>query len=379
MRRIFILRSIIAIVFVTGLVLALAWAGPRPIGGDPDLMYKPIKSELVRSLAVGRFPFWSDRFGIGVPLVAESHVAAFYPPNWLLYSAFGLHTAYLLSMWLHWLALAVTTFAYARTLGISVSGSALAAMSFTLCGFQAVHVIHEPLNHLMPYMPLCLLLAHRFMTSGNLLWIPGLALAWGTQLTLGHFQIQMWTAGLVILSSLLHVETVGKGKYLVIWRTAFLCGGLFWGFLIAWVQLRLTWELTRVAGFERPPEALAIYSFPPGNWAQFALPEVFLGLHQGVTDNYLARQKTISGEACAYAGIVVWILAFVGAVAKPRLENLKLWFILVPLSLALATMPGWWIDGFLLLMKLPGLGWFRAGSIHIAHKLRPRPAGWKRA
>ena len=89
-------------------------------------------------------------------------------------------------------------------------------MSFTLCGFQAVHVIHEPLNHLMPYLPLCLLLAHRFMTSGNFLWISGLALAWGTQLTLGHFQIQMWTAGLVILSSLLHVGTVGKGKYRVI-------------------------------------------------------------------------------------------------------------------------------------------------------------------
>ncbi len=360
MRRTFILRSIIAIVFVIGLVLAIAWAGPRPIGGDPDLMYKPIKSELVRSLAIGRLPFWSDRFGIGIPLVAESHVAAFYPPNWLLYSAFGLHTAYLLSMWLHWLALAVTTFAYARTLAISLTGSVLAAVSFTLCGFQAVHVIHEPLNHLMPYMPLCLLLAHRFMTSGNLLWISSLALAWGMQLTLGHFQIQMWTAGLVILSALLHVGTVGKGKYRVIWRTAFLCGGLFWGLLIAWVQLRLTWELTKVAGFERPPEALAIYSFPPGNWAQFALPEVFLGLHQGVTDNYLARQKTISGEACAYAGIVVWILAFVGAVARPRLENLKLWFVLVPLSLALATMPGWWLDGFLLLMKLPGLGWFRA-------------------
>jgi hypothetical protein len=358
--RTFILRSILTVVCSIGLALALAWTGPRPIGGDPDLMYKPIKSELARSLAAGHLPFWSDRFGIGVPLVAESHVAAFYPPNWLIYSIFDLNTAYLMSMWVHWFALAAATFAYARTLGISHTGSVLAAVSFTLCGFQAIHVVHEPLNHLMPYMPVCLLLAHRFMMSGNILWISGLALAWGTQLTLGHFQIQMWTAGLVVLSSLLHVGTVGGGKYRVIWRTTALCAGLFWGLLIAWIQMRLTWELTKVAGFQRPPEALAIYAFPPANWAQFALPEVFLGLHQGVADNYLARQRTISGEACAYAGVVVWILAFVGAVAKTRLGNLKLWRVLVPLSLALATMPGWWLDGFLLLMKLPGLGWFRA-------------------
>ena len=144
------------------------------------------------------------------------------------------------------------------------------------------------------------------MISGNLLWISGLALAWGTQLTLGHFQIQMWTAGLVILSSLLHIRMAGKGKYRMIWRTAFLCGGLFWGLLIAWVQLRLTWELTKVAGFERPPEALAIYSFPPANWAQFALPEVFLGVHQGIADNYLARQKNNlrgSLRLCWYCGL----------------------------------------------------------------------------
>jgi hypothetical protein len=359
-RRTFILRSIFATIFGIGLALALAWAGPCPIGGDPDLMYKPIKSELGRSLAEGRLPLWSSRFGIGVPLVAESHVAAFYPLNWLLYYVFDVQTAYLTAMWLHWFALAAITFAYARTLGVSAAGSALAAVSFTLCGFQAIHVIHEPFNQLMPYMPLCLLLAHRYMTTGNLLWIPGLALAWGMQITLGHFQVQMLTAGLVVLSGLWQAWTAGENRNRTIWRFVCLCAGLLWGSLIAWVQLRLTWELTVVAGFVRPPHLLANYSFPLAHWAQFALPEVFLGLHQGMADDYWGRQGTLSGEACAYAGIVVWILAFVGALAKTPLDGLKPWRVLVPLSLALATMPGWWPDGFLLLMYLPGLGWFRA-------------------
>ena len=70
----------------------------------------------------GRLPFWSDRFGLGVPLVAESHVAAFYPPNWVFYRILDVATAYRLTMWLHMLGLASATFAYARGLGIGRDG-----------------------------------------------------------------------------------------------------------------------------------------------------------------------------------------------------------------------------------------------------------------
>jgi hypothetical protein len=105
---------------------------------------------------------------------------------------------------------------------------------------------------------------------------------------------------------------------------------------------------------------MAMFSFPPAHWAQFALPEVFLGVHEGADDAYWGRNGTIAAEACAYAGIVVWALAFVGAAATTRQDILRPWRVLVPLSLVLATMPGWWRDGFLLLMHLPGLGSFRA-------------------
>jgi len=342
------------------LALLLAWTGIFPIGGDPDLMYKPIKSELVRSLEKGRLPFWSDRFGIGVPLVAESHVAAFYPPNWLLYRLCSAHTGYRIAIWLHWLALGGVTFLCARTLAISRAGAILAAVSFTLCGFQAAHIVHEPFNHLMPYVPLCLLLADRYGSTGRLRWLAALALAWGTQLTIGHFQIQMWTAGLVILSGIWRVWIVKVRWQRGLVRGVLLCAALVWGLSIAWVQFRLTWEMTGVAGFVRPAHVLLPFSFPPAHWAQFALPEVFLGLSDGAADTYWDRHETMAGEASAYAGIVVWILAFVGAAATTRGEVLRPWRVLVPMSIALATMPGWWPDGFLLLMQLPGLGWFRA-------------------
>ncbi len=57
----------------------------------------------------GRLPFWSDRLGLGIPLVAVRYVATFYPTNWLLYRVWNVRTAYRMSIWLHWLALAAAT------------------------------------------------------------------------------------------------------------------------------------------------------------------------------------------------------------------------------------------------------------------------------
>src|SRR5205823_7696759 len=97
-------------------------------------------------------------------------------------------------------ALAAATSAYARILGVGPAGAAMAAVGFALCGFQAVHAVHEPFYHVMPYLPLCLFLADRYAATGRPAWLAGLALAWGAQITLGHFQIQMWTGGLVLLA-----------------------------------------------------------------------------------------------------------------------------------------------------------------------------------
>ena len=126
---------------LVGIVLSGLLIGYEPTGGDPDRLYRPLKSELSRSLAAGELPFWSNRFGLGVPLVAESHVAAFYPPNLVLYRLFDVSTAYRLSMWLHYVALVATTYAYARTLKLSPWGSSLSRS-----GIHSLRVPGDPLE-----------------------------------------------------------------------------------------------------------------------------------------------------------------------------------------------------------------------------------------
>jgi hypothetical protein len=354
-------RWMLAVVVIVGAVFGPVLAGFSPVGGDPELLYQPIKTELGRALASGGLPFWSDWLGLGVPLVAESHVAAFYPPNWILYRLLPTGTAYRLAMWLHMTALAVATFAYARTLGIGRPGAALASVSFSLCGFQAIHDVHEPFYSVLPYLPLCLLLADRYATTGRLAWLAGLALAWGMQLTLGHFQIQMWTAGLVLLAggcrALLSAGESGRPARPG--RIVGLALGLGWGSAIAWVQLRLTWELIGVTGFSRSGFA-PFWWFPHVHLAQFALPELFVGLPWGAGDRYWGLLGTNPREACAYVGVVPLLLAMVGFVAAPRDRALTPWRLIVPLSLFMATLPGWWPVGSSLIAQLPGLGWFRA-------------------
>ncbi len=342
------------------LVVAPLLIGMETVGGDADLLYRPIKAELVRALRAGTLPTWSDRFGLGVPLLAESHVAAFYPPNLVLYGLLGVVAAYRLSMWLHVVALAATTYLYARRIGLTDRGAALASVSFSLCGFQAVHAVHEPFFTLMPYLPLVLLLADLYAEAGRARWLALLALAWGAQLTLGHFQIQAWTGGLALLTGTWRVLADRRP-----WpRIVALMAGLGWGLAVAAAQLGPTWELTRVAGFGRPFEHLVRYNLPPSHWAQPALPAMFLGPVRDAVGPYWSSMATMPGEACFYVGTITLVLACVGLVGdgSPRYRTLRPWRVVVVASFALAILPRLWPEGYWLVTRLPGFGWFRCSS-----------------
>ena len=349
-------RPLLLSLLLVGTVLGGLLVGYEPIGGDPDRMYRPLKSELARALEHGQLPFWSHRFGLGVPLIAESHVAAFYPPNLVLYRLLDVSTAYRLSMWLHYLALVVTTYFYARCLGITPWGCAMASVTFTLCGFQAIHSSHEPFYCLMPYLPLALGLTERFLATGRLGWLAALPLTLGLQWTLGHFQIQTWTGGLVILSGFWRAAFDQRP-----WRRAFaLVLVVVWGAALAAVQLGPTWQFSElVKQTQRPVSDLLFYSFPPAHWFEPALPRLVRELRLGPEDPYWFGQQTTGFEAVLYVGTIPLILAAVGVLARKVGRATVPWLILVPLSFALATMPRWWPQGYLYLLKLPGLGYFR--------------------
>jgi hypothetical protein len=351
---------VVAVVAV-GLLLGGLLVGYEPVGGDPDRIFRPIKAELARALHEGRLPYWSDRFGLGAPLLAESHAGAFNPPNWLLYAALDVSAAYRLSMWLHHLALAGATFAYARRIGATPWGSALAAVAFPFCGFLTVHSSHEWAYQTLAYLPLCLLAADHYASSGRAGWLALLALLWGVQLALGHFQVQMWTAGLTLLTGGWRVvaDRLPPGRLLG------LVLGLAWGATAAAVQLVPSWELAQVGGqTARSPAELMFYSYPPSHLAELAIPGLFRGLRGGPEAPYWFSEQTTGFEACLFVGTVPLILAWVGLVGGGR--GMAAWRLIVPASLALATMPRWWPGGYLMILRLPLLGYFRCPARYTA-------------
>ncbi len=346
--------ALIAAVF-SGLLL-----GYEPISGDPDRMYRPLKAELADALREGHLPLWSHRLGLGVPLMAESHVAALYPPNLVLYRLLDVGTAYRLAMFLHQLALVGATYLYARVLGITPWGSGLAGVAFTLCGFQAIHASHEPFYHALPYLPLALWLAEKYLSTGRATFAAWLSLALGAQWTLGHFQIQTWTGLLVGLMALgrLWFSKPGLRRPMVV------ALAVLGGTLVAAPQLGLSWEFAgRVGQTGRSLAERMFFCYPPAHWVEAVVPRLFRDIKGGPEAPYWYRQMTTGHEAAFYVGTVPLILALVGGLDlgrnRPR-TNFFRW--LVPVTFALATMPAWWPEGYAMVLKVPGLGFFRSPS-----------------
>jgi hypothetical protein len=347
---------------LAGLLVGGLLIGFEPVGGDPDRLYRPLKQEFGRSVGEGRLPSWADRFGLGIPLVAESHVAAFYPLNWLLYRAGDVTSAYRLAMWLHYVFLTIATYLYARFLDISAGGAALAAISLTFCGFQAIHASHEPFYHALPFMPLALLCGERYMVAGRMLALVGLACAWGGQLTLGHFQLQAWTGGLVVLVGVWRAAFDGRPWH----RVPALVFALMWGAAMAAVQLVPSWELARFVGSTRRTFAeLAFFGFPPAHGAELAAPGFLRGIPGGPEAAYWYASGTSGYEACLYVGTVPLILAIL-CVSGGLNRRLAPWIAVAAASTLLAMLPIAWPAAYALVLQVPVLGWFRGPGRYAA-------------
>jgi hypothetical protein len=116
------------------------------------------------------------------------------------------------------------------------------------------------------------------------------------------------------------------------------------------------------------------HALPPRHLAQWALPLVYLSRDRNPfrekTSPYWTRYDVVPEEAGGYVGVTSLILACVGIAGRrgrlvPVAEDrgsstLTLWLWLTLLAMVLSTMPHWWPEGYKLVLKVPGMGLFRA-------------------
>lgn len=342
---------------ILGALLSPLLAGYEPVGGDADRFNRPVKAELARMFQSGGLPFWSDRYGLGAPLLAESQCGAFYPVNHVLYRLFDVGTAYRLALWAHHVGMAAAMAWYAGRLGLRSAGATLAGVILPLCGYSAIHASHEVHYQVIAWLPLALGMAEWVLAGGGLGASAGLALVLGVQWTVGQFQFAVWTGALVLFTAGWRVLIDGSGLK----RGALVVASVLVGMALAAVQLVPTAALvreTKQADGVRGDLDRMYYSYPPRHLAEPAVPRLFRDAGGGPNAAYWHSQQTSGYEAAFYAGTIPLLLAPLGLIGESRRR--AIWLVLGILGVVLATMPRWWPEGYILVLRLPGIGLFRA-------------------
>lgn len=198
---------LIALVIGCGLSLYV-WrgflSGGGLVGGDTYPYFFPQKQVLAESYARGEIPLWHNRTSLGYPLLAESQAGVFYPTNQLLYRFLDIHSAYHVSILLHYAAAFVFAWRFCRSQKLSTPSALLAAMVFEY-GWFPVRVSLEWSIIGGVWFPLCLWMTERFLQWPNRQRLACLSLSLATHLLAGHFTLafitQLTCLGFAWLSS----------------------------------------------------------------------------------------------------------------------------------------------------------------------------------
>ena len=334
------------------LILALFW--PAAIlrrflmFGDILFFFEPAKSLLHESLRSGRLPLWSPWIFCGYPVAAEGQIAAFYPLSllisWLLPSPAA-------SNWLvisHLLIAAVSMYALARLLGVSLFAAWLAAIVYAFSGFLFAHIHHVSLLCAAAWLPLVVFFVERAWRGAVTPNAVLAALAWGLAALCGHPQM-------LFFISLVAIFWVGwrwlesrreRGRAITIVSIVF---GL--GLALGAVQLLLTAQLALLAPHGEKGELSYITSFS-------LLPKHLFGLlspnWEGTPAFSSYQGDPYYWEYVLYIGLIPLGLALIGATRR-RGRALTI-LAIVALALAMAAVN----PLYALLRYLPGFSDFRA-------------------
>lgn len=350
-------RRSLPMILVIGLTLLffhkLVFSSMILARGDALQYFYPYWDARNAALRAGELPLWTPDLFMGVPLLANPQLGAFYPLNWLT-APFRAPAAIAMSILMHVaLAAAGTAFLYRQAIGRRWRPALAAGIAFGFGGVFSAHI--EQINQLqgLAWMPILFALYHRLLQGENKLRdCLLLAMAWALQIFSGHTQT-------VFISGVgLAVYGLGYGfsgrkswprKLLpALFLALSFCGAL----LLALPQLVPSLELmalsNRGAGFSA--QAATAFSLPPNMLGRALLPS-----YDGQIFGEYAASPGIVG-----LGLALWCMACF----RGNHRQLRLWIALAILGLALAL--GRSNPLYLLLAELPGFDLFRVPARFLA-------------
>ena len=167
----------------------------------------------------------------------------------------------------------------------------------------------------MPYLPLALVLAERYLASGRIVWLALLALCLGLQWTWPFSDPDVDRRA----GDLDRPLASGLRSPAVETRRSALIAAAGWGAALAAVQLGSSWQFAELG---RPDPTIAqraalLLRFRPRTGSSWRCRELIRELPLGPEDPYWFGQQTWGYEAALYMGTIPLILAFIGVFGRP--------------------------------------------------------------
>ncbi len=326
--------------------------------GDVYTYFYPYWAARSEALLAGRIPLWSPDIFMGVPLLANSQIGVFYPPNWLV-TPLSPPDAINWSIILHLTFAMLGVYALTRRrLSLDALPAFVAGLLFGLGGYLTAQVEHINQLQALAWLPWIFLAVsgQRSAVKGVLRWLaePGLMAALiALQFLAGHPQTVFITlVGVVLYRAAIALSEVGgTGRWMRLAQDYARLGlALLLTLPLIAPQLIPTLELMglshRGGGLEA--QGALAFSFNPFLIGRALLP---------------SYDSLIFTEYVAYPGIIGLGLALIALVALPFRRLLPFVLLaLVGLGLALgAYNPLNW-----LITLLPGFSFFRVPARWLA-------------
>ncbi len=246
--------------------------------GDNRIYYYPSRVFFGSALRAGQSPFWCRYLFSGFPLFADSESGIFYLPNFIGYYLPTL-AAFNYSIFLHYLAMAIFTYMYARAIKISKASSTFAALAFTFGGFSIAHLGHMNVLTSLAWFPLILYLVEKGLQKDSYAYFLGAGLVLGIQFLAGFLMIPLFVLTIAFFYVLFYPRPNRWSRRGLLRAAGMLVvlGGV--GFGLGAIQNLPSYYLVnnsvRTGGLSAVSSNL--FNFPPTNLISFIFPRFFGG------------------------------------------------------------------------------------------------------
>jgi len=324
---------------------------------DVSMAYMPLRKLAQDAIASGQLPVWAPEIGCGFPVLAEGQAGVFYPLHIIGYLGLPYYHAYSAYVFIHCALAAIFMAWLCRRLGMGWAAGVIGGLIYGYSGFFITRVLYITVLEAAAWLPLIVCCVHSGLTTGNIRWFVGGAMAMAMAILAGHPQIVLYEAIVVVLVVLFYLSGIWRLSHPLRVRVkrslVVVAVVLILGAGVAAAQLLPTRALAQFGGrrAEVTPAYLRELAMTPRNLAYMVHPYIF-----GSAANHTYFGGDHYYEVCGYAGALALPLAILGLCYwRRRTKWFALFVVIMGFGMALANQN----PLYELLPSVPGLNLFR--------------------